>query len=147
MENIHLQCHVAFRSRSQVRNVNSYIYISTTPIATKLGKVVTYCQKITPTKSCDVLFSVHVINVKPYICSSAIPAVTKLNRVVTCRGGNPTSKPFDLLFVESLDTWKNFYLYLHNTYNHQTWQNGNLQSKDPTHEVTWPFNHVVTWQM
>ena len=55
MEKIHLQCHVTFRSCGQVRNVNSYIYISTIPIATNLGKVVTSCQKTTPTKSCDVL--------------------------------------------------------------------------------------------
>ena len=55
MEKIHLQCHLTFRSHGQVRNVNSYICISTTPIATKLCKVVIYCQKTTPTKSCDVL--------------------------------------------------------------------------------------------
>ena len=55
VEKIHLQYHLTFRSHGQVRNVNSYICISTTPIATKLCKVVIYCQKTTPTKSCDVL--------------------------------------------------------------------------------------------
>ena len=75
-------------------------------MATKLGKVVTYCWKIPPTKSCDFSSSGHVINVKPYICTSAIPMVTKLDRVITCRGRTPTSKSRDLLIMELCDTRK-----------------------------------------
>ena len=39
--------------------------------------------------------------------------------------------------------------YLADSYNnsgHQTWQEGNMQWRAPTHEIsTWAFNHVVLW--
>ena len=134
MEKIHLQCHLTFRSHGQVRNVNSYICISTTPIATKLCKVVIYCQKTTPTKSCDVLIKWSRDKCKAlYLffrntCSHQTQQSSNLSwRELNFKAMWP--------FVCGV-TWymkKNLYLYLHNTYNHQTWQSGNLQWKDPTH--------------
>ena len=40
---------------------------------------------------------------------------------------------------------KIFYLHLHKTSNHQTWQSCDIGSGAPTHQVTCPFDHVVTW--
>ena len=59
-------------------------------MATKFGKVVTYCQKTPPTKSCDFLIKWSRDKSKTLYCTSAIPMVTKLGRVVTCRDGTPT---------------------------------------------------------
>ena len=42
---------------------------------------------------------------------------------------------------------KNLYLLIHNNYGHQPWQSSNLQREDPTFKVTWPFDHVVMWQI
>ena len=39
---------------------------------------------------------------------------------------------------------KKTYLHLRNTYGYQTWQRGNLRLEDPMHEVTLPFDHMVT---
>ena len=89
----------------------------------------------------------NLSNVKSYTCTLAIPMTTKLGRLVTYSGRNPLSKSRDLLTTWHVTNEKNRYLHFHNSYGHQTWQSGNLWSKDPTHCVMWPFDHVVMWQM
>ena len=34
----------------------------------------------------------------------------------------------------------------YNTYDHQTWQGGNILWRAPTHKVTWSLNHVPLWR-
>ena len=58
---------------------------------------------------------------------------TKLGRVVTCRAGPQIQSQVIFLLWGHVTHEKNFYLHFHNTYGHQTWQSGNLRSKDPTH--------------
>ena len=89
----------------------------------------------------------NLSNVKFYTCTSAIPMNTKLGRVVTYHGGNPPSESRERLTTWHVTNEKNWHLHFHNSYGHQTWQSGNLRSKDPTHCVTWPFDYVVKWQM
>ena len=84
-----------------------------------------------------------VTNVRPYACTCVISMTTKLDKVVTCDGGFEGH----LLIMWSRDKRKNIYLNFHDTYGHQTWQSGNLWSEDLTHYVTWPFDHMVPWQI
>ena len=82
-----------------------------------------------------------------YICTSAIPIAIKLGRVVTYGRKTPRTKSCYLLITWSCDKCKTLCLHFHNIYGHQTWQSGNLPLEDLTHQVMWPFDYVVMWQM
>ena len=41
------------------------------------------------------------------------------------------------------DELKSLYLYYYNTYDHETWQGGDIPWRAPTHKVTWSLNHVA----
>ena len=43
--------------------------------------------------------------------------------------------------------YKCYYFQLHKAYKHQTYHGGDLGWGDPTHQVTWHFDIVVTWQI
>ena len=43
--------------------------------------------------------------------------------------------------------YKRYYFQLHKAYKHQTYHGGDLGWGDPTHQVTWHFDIVVTWQI
>ena len=49
------------------------------------------------------------------------------------------------IFVRSHNKFKKLKLYYHKTYNHQTWQCGDLGWVAFTFQVTCPFEHLVTW--
>ena len=43
------------------------------------------------------------------------------------------------------DKLKSLYLYYHNAYGHQTWQDGDLPWLSFNHKVIWPYNHMALW--
>ena len=47
----------------------------------------------------------------------------------------------------SRDKLKILKLHYLNTYDHKTWQDGDLRYAASTHKVTWPYNHVVLWDL
>ena len=57
------------------------------------------------------------------------------------------TKSRDLLITWLRDKEKILYLDFHITYVYQTWQSGNLVWRNPTHQVTGPFDLAVTWQL
>ena len=44
---------------------------------------------------------------------------------------------------KSRDKLKSFYLYCQSACYYQTWSDGNLPWWGPTHEVIWPFDHMI----
>ena len=84
---------------------------------------------------------------KTYICSSAIPMVNKLVKVVTCVGVPQLQSHVSFWLRGHVTNSNNLHLHFCNTYGHQTWQSGNLPSKNPTYIVRWPFEQVVTWHL
>ena len=49
----------------------------------------------------------------------------------------------DLIFLRLSVKLKTLYMDHHSAYGHQTWQDRNLPWWAPTHNVSWPFGHVV----
>ena len=82
--------YVTFQSRGHATNIKPYISPSTIPMATKIGRVVTYVDAAPPSKSHDLLFT--WLMEKTYICTSAISMTTKLGRVLTWGWGTQSSK-------------------------------------------------------
>ena len=83
---------------------------------------------------------------KAYICTSTIPKATKLGRVVTYGWKIPPTKSCDLLITWSSDKWKILQLRFHKTCL-PIWQSINLRLEEPTNQVMWSFDHVVTWKI
>ena len=57
----------------------------------------------------------------------------KFGRGVTYRQKTPRTKSGYILIKWSRDKCKTLYLLFRIAYGHQTWENSNLQSKDPAH--------------
>ena len=68
-------------------------------------------------------------------------------KVRDLRRRRASTKSRDLLMVWSRDKCKTLYLDFCNAYGYLTWKNYNLRWGDPNLKVTWPFDHVVNWQM
>ena len=71
---------------------------------------------------------------------------TKLGRMMIYLEGLLTIKPCNPVTTWScIVTWQKKSLYLHyqSAYGHQTWQDGNLPWRAPTHKVICLFDHVV----
>ena len=47
--------------------------------------------------------------------------------------------------VRSRDKLKSSYLHYYSAYGHQNKQDGNLSWWVPAYKVTWPVDHMVTW--
>ena len=84
----------------------------------------------------------HVTNENHYIPNTRVPMTTRLGRMVTLTGSY-------LMIIwsrhlsRSRDKLKPLYLHKNYAYGHQTWQDGDLPWRVPTHKVTWLFDHVV----
>ena len=76
----------------------------------------------------------HVTDIKPYNYTSAVLTTTKLGRVVTFGGGLNLQSHMNFWLRGHVRNEKDLYLHLPNTYDHQTWQSGNLYWGNPT----WP---------
>ena len=84
----------------------TYVCTSAIPMATKLGRVVTYIGRSQIHSQVTFWSRVHLTNVKPYICISAVSMATKLGSIVTWGGGTQPSKPSDLLITWSREKLK-----------------------------------------
>ena len=81
-------------------------------MATKIGRITTWCGGTPLSKSCDLLITWSRNKLKKHICSSTIPMAFKLGRIVTCSGGTLPSNSRDLLIEWSRDKFKkNIYTY------------------------------------
>ena len=74
----------------------------------------------------------HVTDIKPYNYTSAVLTTTKLGRVVTFGGGLNLQSHMNFWLRGHVRNEKDLYLHLPNTYDHQTWQSGNLYWGNPT---------------
>ena len=110
----------------------------------RLGRVVAYRRKTSHTSQVTFWSSNHVAILKPYIYTSTIRMATKLGRVVTYGWKIQPTKSCDLLIAWSLEKWKILKLPSCKTWNLQIWQSINLMLQDPTNQVMWSFDHVVT---
>ena len=73
--------------------------------------------------------------------STRAPMTTRLGKMVTCLEGLLSIKSYDALITWSCKiTSQTKNLYQYNTYGHQSWQGGDIQSV-----VTCSFNHMVLW--
>ena len=84
----------------------TFICTSTIPMATKLGKVVTYVRKTPPTKLCDLLIKWSPDKCKTlylHFCNTYDHQTWLSGNL---RWGTPPSKSCDLLIMRSCDTWK-----------------------------------------
>ena len=110
-----------------VKNLIHYISTSTTTMATKHGKVVTYCERFPLIKPHDPLitWSYELMWLIEYII---FPPVE------------------DLFHRSCKIKLKALYIHYHNAKtDHQTSKGGYLVWGAPTHIVTWRFDHVVLW--
>ena len=64
---------------------------------------------------------------------------------LTIRASYPSSHMtlWERVFTRSRDKLKPSHLHYHKAYDHQTWQDGYLPWRSPTHKVTWPFGPVA----
>ena len=87
------------------------------------------------------------------ISTTRVPIAGKLWRMVTYRDGLlpisccPQSRRTLWLqgLARSHDKLKPLYLYYHDAYAYQAWQECDLQWGGPTHTFRWPFDHMVSW--
>ena len=129
--------------------VDHFISTTTTSVATKLRRVVTNCEVVSPIKLDDPLI----------ICSAEILWQTKtiIYPLPQClwspnvEGGDllwerPPIKSDDPLSTWSCEiTWqfKTIVSSLPQCLWHQTWQGSGLFGRDPTFQARWPFDHVI----
>ena len=131
-------------------NLNHYISTSTVHMATKLGTMVTYLDKLLPIKSYDplIMWSCNITwQIKNhYISTIRVPMTTKLNKMVNYLDGLLPVKSYNLCscgVVRSRDKRKLLYLHYHSAYGHQTSQDGNLLWWAPAYKDT--FDHMTLW--
>ena len=89
-------------------------------------------------------------NEKSYNCISTIPIASKSDREVTQSWRTQPAKSRDLLIMWSRKKSKNLNLYLHfnNTYDNQTWQDGDLWWETPSTKsrerlIKWSYGHYL----
>ena len=107
-------------------------------MATKLRRVVTYQEGFSLIKLNNPLITWSLISPQP-------PMVTALGRMVTyLEGLLPTKshEPWSRVLTKLHDKIRPLYLHYYSVYRHQTWQDGDLTQRVPTHKVTKP---LVTW--
>ena len=119
------------------------------PIATKLGRVATYCEGLPPIKSYGTLttwvFLRSCDKLKALDLHYHNSVATKLGRMVTFLEGLVQIKshyPLITWLCEIMWQIKNISHCL-NSYGHQIWQCDDLPWGAPTQRIALPFNHLV----
>ena len=120
------------------------------PMATKLGRMVTYLHKFLPIKSHDLLFMwSSKITTQTKIIISPLPQCLwprNLARWSFILMGSFLQNHMTLWLhgpVRSHGKLKTLYLHYHSVYGHQTCQDGNLPWLTPAYKVTSPFDYGV----
>ena len=112
-------------------------------MAFKVDRLVTYGGGIPSSKSHNLVITWSRDKWKMSEFMSTISIVIKLGSVVTYHWKTPHTCSGNILITFSRDKCKT-YLRFYNIYGHQTWQSSNLRFGNPTFQVTWPFDYVVT---
>ena len=115
--------------RDHETNQNYYISVITMPKASKLSRMVTYLEELSPIKSYD-----HLVT---WSCETTWQTKSIISPLPHC-----------LLPPNVVGWWLSYKLkplliQYHSAYSHQTWQGGDLPWGVVTHKVTWSFIHVI----
>ena len=131
--------------QGHVKNKNHYISSTKVPMATKLGRMITYLDSLLPLKSQDPLitWSCEITWQTKLLYIHVVLQSYVTNDHQTWQGGDipwraPTHKLISQWrgFVRSRDMLKTLRLCLHSSNGHQVWQGGDLPWLTSTHKFT-----------
>ena len=123
------------------------------PMATNVGRIVTYLAEPLPIESHEPLItcSCKILRKAKTIISSLTQCLWPPNLtgwwitlMDSCLWSPTTLWPRGL--VRSRDNIKSLYLHYHSAYVHQTWQDDDLLWLSFTHKAKLPYNHLVLWE-